>query len=102
MAKARIKLSSTDEAKLTDICNQIKLISERTGAEIKGPIPLPTRKLKITTRKCPCGSGRETYETWQMRVHKRLIDLGADDRALHLILKTPIPKEVHIEMQIIE
>jgi len=102
MPKARIKLSSTNQALLDDICSQIREISTRTGVDFKGPIPLPTKRLKIPVRKSPCGSGRESYETWEMRIHKRLIDLGADERALRLIMKTPIPKDVNIEMEIIE
>jgi len=102
MPKARIKLSSTNQKLLDNICNQIKEISTRTGVDFKGPIPLPTKRLKVPVRKSPCGSGRESYETWEMRIHKRLIDLGADERALRMIMKTPIPKDVNIEMEIIE
>jgi small subunit ribosomal protein S10 len=50
---ARIKLASTDIGKLNDVCNYIKDISTKTGVVMKGPIPLPTKKLKVTTRKAP-------------------------------------------------
>ena len=80
MAKARIKLTSTNPEMLDNICEQIKGIAERVGVDMKGPIPLPTKRMKVPVRRSPCGSGRETYETWEMRVHKRLIDKGVDDR----------------------
>jgi ribosomal protein uS10 len=102
MAKARIKLSSVDPKQLDEICNQIKEIANKTGVEIRGPVPLPTKRLKIFTRKTPCGAGRETYEKWEMRIHKRVIDLGMDERALRLIMRIPIPKDVNIEMEIME
>ncbi len=102
MSKARVKLLSTDPKKLDALCEQIKSIAERAGVPLKGPIKLPTKKLKVPVRRSPCGSGRESYETWELRVHKRLIDLQADERALRLIIKIQIPKDVNIEMQIVD
>ncbi len=102
MGKARIKISSTEPQKLNQLVDQIKIIAERTGVEMRGPIPLPTKKLKIPVRKSPCGTGRETYETWHMRIHKRLIDLSMSERALRLIMRVPVPKDVNIEIEIVE
>ena len=102
MSKARIKLSSTEPKLLDDICEQIKDIASKLGINFSGPIPLPTKRLKVPVRRSPCGSGRETYETWQMRVHKRLIDIAVDDRALRLVMRIPIPKDVNVEMEIID
>ena len=102
MSRARIKLSSTDPKKLNDICNQIRDIAGKTGVDLRGPIPLPTKRLKISTRKSPCGAGRETFETWEMRIHKRVIDTPADERTLRLIMRIPIPKDVNVEMEVIE
>lgn len=100
MQKARIKLTSTDTKQLKIVCDQIADISKRLGTPIRGPIPMPTKKVKVTTRRAPNGSGRESYEMWELRLHKRVIDMQADPKALHLIMKTPIPKEVNIEMEI--
>ncbi len=99
---ARIKLSSTDPRVLDKICEQIKSIGKRVGVEVKGPIPLPTKKIRIATRKAPSGQGRETFETWELRIHKRLVDMAADERALRLIMRIQIPKEVKMEMEIVE
>jgi small subunit ribosomal protein S10 len=101
MQKARIKLTSTDAVKLKKVCDDILDISKKLGTTVSGPIPVPTKKLKVTTRRAPAGSGRETYETWEMRLHKRIIDMQADPKALHLIMKTAVPKEVNIEMELI-
>ena len=87
MQKARIKLSSADYAKLTDICVRILDVAERTGVKHSGSIPLPTKKLVIPTRKSPCGGGTESYEHWQMRIHKRLIDIESDERTLRRIMR---------------
>ncbi len=100
--KARIKLVSTDIDKINQVCEYIKDISNKTGVELRGPIPLPTKKLKLTTRKSPCGDGKATWERYEMRIHKRLIDLGVDERSLRLIMRVPIPEGLNIEIEMID
>jgi len=102
MQKARIKLASVDIDKLNQTCDFIKDISEKTGVNMRGPIPLPTKKLKLATRRSPCGNGTATWERYEMRVHKRLIDLGLDERALRLVMRVPIPKGLNIEIEMID
>jgi len=102
MQRARVKLASTDINKINDTCEYIKGIADKTGVVIRGPIPLPTKKLKVTTRKSPCGNGTATWERYEMRVHKRLIDLGVDERALRLIMRVPIPEGLNIEIEMID
>ena len=102
MQKARIKLASTDINKINQTCEYIKSVAEKTGVVMKGPIPLPTKKLKLTTRKGPCGNGTATWDRFEMRVHKRLIDIGIDERALRLVMKVPIPEGLNIEIEMID
>jgi len=103
MQKARIKLASTDIGKLNETCHHIQDIAEKTGVEIRGPIPLPTKRLRLATRRTPCGSGSATWERFEMRIHKRLIDLGIDERALRLVMRIPIPpKDFNIEIEMID
>jgi small subunit ribosomal protein S10 len=102
MQKARIKLASTDIDKINKVCFYIKEIADKTGVEMRGPIPLPTKKLKLTTRKSPCGNGTATWERYEMRVHKRLIDLGIDERALRLVMRIPLPEGLNIEIEMID
>ncbi len=102
MQKARIKLASTDINKINQTCEYIKDVAAKTGVVMKGPSPLPTKKLKLTTRKGPCGNGTATWDRFEMRVHKRLIDLGIDERALRLVMKVPIPEGLNIEIEMID
>jgi small subunit ribosomal protein S10 len=102
MPKARIKLASIEISKINEICEYIKDISKKTGVEMRGPIPLPTKKLKLTTRRSPCGEGKATWERYEMRIHKRLIDLGVDERALRLVMRVPIPEGLNIEIEMLE
>ncbi len=102
MQKARIKLASADIKKINQVCQAIKEISEKTGVDMRGPIPLPTKKLKVTTRKSPDGEGTATWERYEMRLHKRLIDLGIDERALRLVMRVSIPEGLNIEIEMID
>ena len=102
MQKARIKLTSHEIDKINGVCNSIMDIAEKTGVIMRGPIPLPTKKLKITTRKTPCGEGKASWERYEMRIHKRFIDLGLDERALRLVMRVPIPEGLKIEIEMLD
>ena len=96
--KARITLTGTDPKKLDMVCQQIIDISKRTGAAMSGPVPLPTKRLVVPVRKSPDGEGSETWDHWEMRIHKRLIDLQADERAMRQLLRIQVPDGVHISI----
>jgi small subunit ribosomal protein S10 len=100
MEKARIILVGKDVKEIHNVCNQIITIAERTGANFSGPIPMPTKKLKVTSRKSPDGEGTETWERWEMRIHKRVIDVDADERSLRQIMRVQVPDGVHIEIEL--
>ena len=100
MPKVRIKLNSTDIEMLNDICDSLSNLAKKSGITISGPIPLPTKKLKITTRKSPCGDGTATFDKFEMRIHKRLIDLPANEKVLHNIMRMKIPKNVNIKIEL--
>lgn len=97
---ARIKLTSANVSNLTQLCNDIKEMTDKTGVKVRGPQPLPTKKLRISTRKSPCGQGTNTYDRWEMRVHRRLIDLDADDRTMRQLMKLTVPEDVFIEVNL--
>jgi len=99
MPKVRIKLNSTDIEMINNICNSIRDIANKSGITISGPVPLPTKKLRITTRKSPCGDGTATFDNYEMRIHKRLIDLPANEKVLHHIMRMQIPKNVNIKIE---
>ncbi|MFC1686727.1 30S ribosomal protein S10 [Nanoarchaeota archaeon] len=100
--RARIKLASIEIDKINDICGNIRDIAEKTGVDYRGPIPLPTKKLKITTRKSPSGEGAASWERYEMRIHKRLLDLSADERTLRLVMRVPIPEGLNIEIEMVD
>ncbi|MFH1054712.1 MAG: 30S ribosomal protein S10 [Candidatus Altiarchaeota archaeon] len=100
MEKARIILIGKETGQLDDVCNQIVDVTKKTGTKYSGPIPLPTKQMKITTRKAPSGDGTETWDRWNMRIHKRIIDIDANERSLRQIMRIQVPDGVHIEIEL--
>ncbi len=75
----RITLSSQNVVALEKVCAELKRSAEEKSlkGKVKGPVRLPTKVLRITTRKTPCGEGTKTWDRFEMRIHKRIIDLHA-------------------------
>ena len=71
MQKARIKLASIDINKINEVSSYIRDLAEKTGVEMRGPIPLPTKRLKVTTRKSPDGEGKASSESQHDRYWNR-------------------------------
>ncbi|MBS3081925.1 30S ribosomal protein S10 [Candidatus Pacearchaeota archaeon] len=102
MGVVRIKLSSIDIDQLNSVIEMIKDLSNKSGINMRGPIPLPTRRMKVTTRKSSCGDGTATFDRFEMRVHKRIIDMPAQDRVLRPLMMLKIPRSVQIKIDIKE
>lgn len=99
--KARIKLTSIDYAKLDEICRELRAIAEKSGVKVSGPIPLPTKKLRVPVLRTPCGEGTKTWDKWEMRIHRRLIDVDAEDRVMRRIMRMRVPEDVYISIELI-
>ena len=100
-SRARIKLTSAEIAKINQVTSSIQEIVEKTGVDMREPIPLPTKNLKVTPRKSPDGEGRASWERYSMNIHKRLIDVSADERTLRLIMRVLIPEGLNIEIEMV-
>lgn len=97
--KIRIKLRSYDHRVIDLSAKQIIDTAIRTGADVAGPIPLPTRRSTYTVVKSPhvYKSGGETYE---MRVHKRLIDIkNATPKTIDALQNLSLPAGVDAEIR---
>ncbi len=102
MTKVRIKLQSVDINKLNDVIENIKAIALSSGVVVSGPIPLPTKRLKVTTRKAPNGNGTATFDNFEMRIHKRVLDIPSNDKVLHNIMRIQIPRTVSIKIEMLD
>ena len=68
--------------------------------KVKGPVRLPTKVLRITTRKSPCGEGTNSWDRFEMRIHKRLIDLHSPSEIVKQITSISIEPGVEVEVTI--
>jgi small subunit ribosomal protein S10 len=106
MQTARIKLAGKNPQELDNLCKEIKDLAEKIGVAVRGPIPLPTKVLHVPCMKTPCGDGMHrgggggNWETWELRIHKRILDVGANERVLHGITRIRLPADVNIEIEL--
>ncbi len=100
--KIRITLSGTQVAPLEKVCSDVKNKAKTSKIDVKGPVRLPTQVLRVTVRKSPCGEGTNTFDRFQMRVHKRIIDLVATSNEVKEITKLNIEPGVDVEIVIAE
>ena len=97
---ATIKLVSTNVNSVNAIAKQIKDIASSINVNCMGPIPFPTRKIKYTLRKTPCASGRHTFEKWEIRFHKRLLQIDGNEQVLRQVMRIPVPDDIQIEISL--
>lgn len=96
--KMRITLTSTKVKQLESVCTNIVNNVEQHNLYKKGPVRLPTKVLKISTRKTPNGEGSKTWDTYEMRIHKRYIDLHAPVNIVKRITQITIEPGVDVEV----
>lgn len=98
--KARIRLSSPNLNDLKTVCNEVVSIAKKLGVNVRGPIPLPTKRLMVPIRKAPSGQGTHTFDHYEVRIHKRIIDMDAEERALRSFMRIRVPETIHIEIEL--
>ncbi|VDM16387.1 unnamed protein product [Wuchereria bancrofti] len=82
------------------VCEQLINGAKEKNLFMKGPIRMPTKVLRITTRKTPCGEGSKTWDRFQMRIHKRLINMHSPSDVLKQITSISIEPGVDVEVTI--
>jgi small subunit ribosomal protein S10 len=98
--RIRIRLKAYDHQILDDSARRIVDTVIRTGASVSGPVPLPTRKEKITVLRAP-HKYKDAREQFEMRTHKRLIDiLMPNPKTVDALMKLDLPAGVDIEIKL--
>ncbi|MDI3316696.1 MAG: 30S ribosomal protein S10 [Bacillota bacterium] len=98
--KIRIRLRGFDHAVLDQSAGQIVETARRTGAEVAGPVPLPTERSVYTVLVAPNGE-KDIREQFEMRTHKRLIDiLDPTPRTVDALMRLDLPAGVDIEIKL--
>merc|ERR1719393_994180 len=75
LQRIRITLTSRKVKALEKVCTDLITGARDKRLRYSGPVRLPTKVLRVTTRKSPCGEGTNTWDRFEMKIHKRLIDL---------------------------
>ncbi len=98
--RIRIRLKAYDHKILDDSVKRILETTERTGAKISGPIPLPTKISRYTVLRSP-HVDKDSREQFELRVHKRLIDiLESNPRTIDALMELNLPMGVNIEVKL--
>lgn len=100
MTKVRIKLSGEDPEALDNVVSQIKELANTLSMKFIGPVRLPRKKLTIDCRRTPCGDGTGTFEHWEKRVSKRLVDIVGDEKYIKQILRIKVPTNVFVKISL--
>ncbi|KAJ8926028.1 hypothetical protein NQ315_009883 [Exocentrus adspersus] len=96
----RITLTSRNVRSLEKVCTDLIDAAKKQKLKVKGPVRMPTKILRITTRKTPCGEGSKTWDRFQMRIHKRVIDLHSPSEIVKQITSINIEPGVEVEVTI--
>ena len=100
LKKMRIKLKAYDHALLDQSAAKIVETAKKTGADVSGPIPLPTEKEVITILRA-VHKYKDSREQFEMRTHKRLIDiLQPSAKTVDALMKLDLPAGVDIEIKL--
>ncbi len=98
--KIRIKLKSYDHTLIDKSAEKIIKTVKSTGAIVSGPIPLPTKHTLYTVLRSP-NVDKKSREQFEMRSHKRLIDiLNSSNKTVDSLMKLELPAGVDVEIKV--
>ena len=97
--KIRIKLKAYEHNLIDQSSERIVETAKRTGAKVSGPIPLPTEKEIVTILRAP-HKYKDSREQFEMRTHKRLIDIiEPGQKTVEALMSIELPAGVEIEIK---
>ncbi|BDG62219.1 30S ribosomal protein S10 [Caldinitratiruptor microaerophilus] len=98
--KIRIRLRAFDHKILDASAQKIVETAQRTGARVSGPVPLPTERSVFTILTAPNGE-KDIREQFEMRTHKRLIDIhDPSSKTVDALMRLDLPAGVDIEIKL--
>jgi|EP00658_Telonema_sp_P-2_P017919 small subunit ribosomal protein S20e len=97
VARVHITLTSTNPKAIEKVCSDLLTRSKENQVTVRGPMRLPTRTLKHTTRKTPCGNGTNTWDTYEMKIYKRAVYLLANEESVRKIMAIELPVGVDVD-----
>jgi small subunit ribosomal protein S20e len=98
--RIRITLTSRKVQALEKVCAELKNKALSKHVKVSGPVRMPTKFLRLCVRKSPCGEGTNTFDRWQMRIHKRILDIHSPAEVVRQITNISIEPGVDVEVTI--
>jgi small subunit ribosomal protein S20e len=103
--KIRITLSSRNAAAIEKVCSDLLAKAkehakqnETLNIKVAGPMRMPTRTLKIITRKTPCGNGTNTWDRYEMKIFKRVVDIYAPQDQIRALTNIQLENGVDFDV----
>ena len=98
--RIRIRMKAFDHKILDQSARQIVETAQRTGADVSGPIPLPTEKNRFTVMRSTF-IDKDSQEHFEMRTHNRLIDvLDPTPKTVDALMRLNLPAGVNVEIKL--
>ena len=98
--KVRIRLKAFDHRSIDSSALQIVDTAKRTGALVRGPIPLPTRIERYTLLRSP-NADKKSRDQFEIRTHKRIMDIvEPTDKTIDALMKLDLPSGVDVEIKL--
>lgn len=98
--KVRIRLKAFDYRTIDSSAAQIVETARRTGALVRGPIPLPTRIERYTLLRSP-NADKKSRDQFEIRTHKRIMDIvEPTDKTIDALMKLDLPSGVDVEIKL--
>merc|ERR1712098_853512 len=101
LQRIRMTLKGRDVKALEYACTEIVTRSKNKDFEVKGPVRMPTKILRVTCRKSPCGEGTNTWDRYEMRIHKRVIDIYCPSSVVKDITTFKIDSSVDVNLVVL-
>ena len=96
----RIRLKAFDHRLIDNSAKEIVETAKRTGAQVKGPIPLPTKMERFTILISP-HVNKDARDQYELRTHKRLMDIvEATDKTVDALMKLELPAGVDVQIKL--
>lgn len=98
---SRMTIVSRNSKAVEKVTNTYVSRAREEEVVMHGPRRMPTRTLRITTRKTPCGNGTNTWDTFEMKVYKRVIDFEASEEVMKRISSFVVDPGVDVSITIL-
>lgn len=93
------KVTGLETQEIEEFSNRIVNSLEKRGVRVSGIIRLPNKRLSIPTRRSPSGEGTESWDFYEMVIHRRLLKMELSPNQIPLLTAFRIPSDIYTEIK---